>query len=85
MNKLKSKLSTDTDHVKVTLEALYDLLHSLALVDDGFTKDGSYIFEIFNQVNVTDETKDIILPMVEQVIALLTEAKITGTHHDPSN
>ena len=44
----------------------------------GFTATGSWIFELFEKANMTEETKEFFVPLVETAVAILTESMIAG-------
>jgi hypothetical protein len=60
------------------IESLRKCIYDVTLSDEGFTRDGLFIYELFSKVNVTDESRDIVLSIVEQAISVLTETKMAG-------
>ena len=63
---------------EVTLE-LEKSISQVTLNNDGeFIKDGSYIYEMFSNVNIDQESSSTVTEIVEQSIAVLTEQHTEG-------
>jgi hypothetical protein len=64
------------------VSGLEKLITDTTLNSDGeFVKSGSYIYEVFSNVNIDQESASKVTEIVEQAIAVLTEQHITGSFY----
>ena len=53
-------------------------IKEVKLNNDGFTRAGNYIYEMFENVHIDEESIETVLLVVEQTVAAITESEIVG-------
>lgn len=68
----------DLLRLKACMKEFEDILDSIPVGLKGLTKPGKYIFEVFRQINITYESKDIYLNLLDRIVEYLSADTSTG-------